>query len=522
MRLKNITYIKNFYKNYITKTVFHSDKEYTSWIPTNLGNINFDLIAREYRIDEKTSVCLKNKSSLELLFADFKPHLTDLMSLKTSRLIKKNSITSPLEQQHNPIVFISLSFDKSRKLYSGKCYLYFVTNKDYSSLVKELHSFYKNLYIQREQSHALENDLELHKIFFESLFKKLTWSPSSKKYRKQPPSYHNCDFVMEINGKITIKNIETAAITFDENKYAEMASNNDKNIISKIDLSCESLTDLTDVYHNNLTYIAQSLYTVIKRLIHGDNHHHHKLDTIIPVAETPFDPEMIFNSMASRLKEIEVTIREGNTLSAQSDALKAKGLKSYISTFVCLFLKCKESSLMCPILSVEESISATAKRQKPIQTCKEKVYENIKSTIPWILSALILINGLAIYISSAAKNCHDSLKISKAGQYIADQYLTSPFETISFIVFIITGMTILLALLFHKSCASQYYHDYVGRDRLMIISNVPTHRIKAFGLAIIIGLAFLWAADIIDGTFDTFNHISSLFTFIVSWISSVS
>lgn len=515
--------IKSFYNNYIQKTVLISNSFYHSWIPTNLGNISFDLIAREYRLDEETSMCYKNRSEDKLCFIDFKPHLTDLMSLKTNRLIYKNSKTDPLEKQNNPIVYINLEFHKNTNTYSGQCYIYFVSSTHYTKLIKELHNTYTTMYKIRQSNHSYNADLDVQKKYLRTFFNKLTWG-ESKTYRNKPLTYHSCDFSMKGNGKITLRSAKISAITFNEEKFQQSATDIDQ-IIQKdiINLSCVSLSDIQTLFNTDMHYIVQSLYTVIKRLIHGDNHHHHKLDTIIPVLEGSFNPKSIYHSMANRLKEIEVTIREGNTHTAQDDASKAKGLKSYISTFICLFLKNEKDALLCPIQSVEESIVATSQRHKQRKKCKEIIIDHIKATVPWILSALILLNGLAIFISSNQKHADPDSQIvpSKIGMFIFQNYLEFPIITISILAFLILMVTLLTAL-FNTSCAIKYYENYVGADRLMTISNVAIHRKKALLLGVAISLLLLYLADILDGEFNTLQNIEyiclKLFGIIIPFI----
>lgn len=108
-----------------------------------------------------------------------------------------------------------------------------------------------------------------------------------------------------------------------------------------IDSDDEELWSEFDDKNDFMNYLAQVIFIVIKGLIHGDNHHHQKIDTAITVNQNSFRPELIIKSMIQHIKRVEHDIKNLDRcygeIKAKNSIEEMKGYRSYINTFRILF-----------------------------------------------------------------------------------------------------------------------------------------------------------------------------------------
>ncbi|WP_457596856.1 hypothetical protein [Hydrogenimonas sp.] len=109
-----------------------------------------------------------------------------------------------------------------------------------------------------------------------------------------------------------------------------------------------------------LDYLAQVIFIIIKTIVHGDNHHHQKIDTAIEVKRGKFDPIVILKTMIQHIKRVEHDTKNMDKcigrLKAKNTIEELKGYRSYIRTFRSLFLQNIKSDGPEPLYTKDPSI----------------------------------------------------------------------------------------------------------------------------------------------------------------------
>ena len=205
-------------------------------------------------------------------------------------------------------------------------------------------SFFKRIMpFSSEKEHCSKTDIKL-----ENKHENIT---GNIKFYYSNSIYFKVDFILELNGKVEFK----------------LNSIDNKDNINIADVSYD---------------IKQTIYTILKLTIHGDNHHHQKVDNVLKITLASFDPSEILDSMLVHLKTIERNIkllkRKCATRLKQNVVLdEVDGYISYISTFVILFSNNKNLENKLKIaLNIKRSLhSLINKREK-----KFKVENTLKTT----------------------------------------------------------------------------------------------------------------------------------------------
>ena len=230
---------------------FHcSKKKFFSWIPTNLGKLDFSLVSHPKNSFLKNKSILTSNSDNTKKLILFEPEISD------------NIIFSPFfrEIELLPIFFFTIDKTSNKKVNKGKASIrfYHLRSLDYLKKIK-----------------GIEYDVIYNFYNFEKFF-----------------IHFGCNFKVNENGKIKLFNFNFFEKNEDNNIKIE---NFNKNIINK---------------ELNQT-IALALYTLIKRTIHGDVHHYQKIDIIIEVYKK-FSPNKIMLSMLRYIKWIETFLKYAN------------------------------------------------------------------------------------------------------------------------------------------------------------------------------------------------------------------
>ncbi len=86
-----------------------------------------------------------------------------------------------------------------------------------------------------------------------------------------------------------------------------------------------------------LNIFAQITYMIIKQSLHGDSHHHQKIDYVLKVQENTFPVDTIIYTFAKHIKNVERDIKSLDTCVGHLKALNAieeiRGYISYSNTF---------------------------------------------------------------------------------------------------------------------------------------------------------------------------------------------
>ena len=218
-----------------------------------------------------------------------------------------------------------------------------------------------------------------------------------------------------ITGKSQPSNIcGTCNLTFLDNNIFEIDSKFTIERTGKIIIK-DIIVDYKDEYINEITYdnvlnqtIANAIYTLIKKIIHGDNHHYQKVDTMIGVY-TEFEPRQILTDLGFQLKRLEKFVKTNDTesLALIYDIDKkyahnvAKGFQSYIQTFYNLFLKDNKNKKETKLHFItKKNIKNVILSIKSGVLSHKSKKEEEKSSILFVVSLLALFSTLNIFYSS--------------------------------------------------------------------------------------------------------------------------
>lgn len=272
-----------------------SEECWYSWIPTNLGILNFNYIAVNKNLIQSKYKSLSadnNQIKIEELSSSF---ISDSNLTDAPFLIKKFVLP-----------------DNESEIFS-----------------------YTNIEINNESY------IDLFKGKIEIIYKDINFTLSS-------------DFEIEKNGKIKFFNFKSKVDSAD----FEIILGNFKNE--------EHFRD----------YIVQIFFVIIKSIVHGDHHHHQKIDVSINVLKNEFKPFEILNRLIKQVKSIEYDIKNfkncGDELKIKNSIEEMKGYKSYIDTFSELFIKNEDEKeyekskniLNNILLSLESSVKKVNNRQE--------------------------------------------------------------------------------------------------------------------------------------------------------------
>lgn len=186
------------------------------------------------------------------------------------------------------------------------------------------------------------------------------------------------DFVVEINGEVKISNV---TVTYDTDKVNTVTS--------------------TAILDNT---IVTAIYTVLKKVIHGDNHHEQKIDTFIGVYVESFDPLKILDSFAANIKSRERVVKDStrnNCYYKQQkmlSAIEVDGYISYIETFNTLFKTTENEDLLKEkiqyIKNVTQSLKASVEKIKFDLDSAQKHITLFMTFVAFIVSINIIHSGL--------------------------------------------------------------------------------------------------------------------------------
>jgi len=88
------------------------------------------------------------------------------------------------------------------------------------------------------------------------------------------------------------------------------------NISTKFICDQNGVVEFENIFHNvdsidaELKEIKSLLYVLIKTLIHGDAHHHQKIDVALPVMDDEFKPSVVSSSLLDYIKLAERNIKK--------------------------------------------------------------------------------------------------------------------------------------------------------------------------------------------------------------------
>jgi len=450
---------EEFYGKYISKC-FSSPKHeiYSSWIPTNLGSIQFEYIVNELSLHHKWQSSSKNTHSNEVEFIDMKPQISDQMSLDLF------SLFGNMPGQSKPMVYVSLKYNETHQSYEGEVFVCYLSDSSYETFLREVRTCNHNLL--KTYNSALpvneEQILQEHTNHLRKLKDMIKWD--EKKRDEIVYAYISGQFNFKTNGLVDLTHIGAQAITFKSHMYNLSNNKAEELLYNNLNINMVDDNIFKRTAEEGMEDLPLLLYTIVKRTVHSDTHHHSKIDTIIPVvAKENFRKEDILNSMAYRVKEIESTMKRLNREPEKEYASYADGIYSYMKSFANIVYenaKEKEESVKSvePVLL---SINALNRRIKPYQSCKERFFSIFKITTLASISLSILLTGVTTLGLSHPSGV---LKV------IANTVLKYPHLVYGLVVFLLWIGYPALVTLFSDGCR-KYFKSKFGFERSEVIKN---------------------------------------------------
>jgi|GEM_PF-2600066 len=236
-----------------------------------------------------------------------------------------------------------------------------------SSLVSKLNKNSKEYYL----SGNIEFNKEENKI---TGFSTLTISKNKKLLSKW--YFHSkISFEIEYNGKIKFYNL-------------------------KIDTNVEYY----DTFQEDIAFI---FYIIIKNTVHGNNHHHQKIDTALYITKDEFKPFDILNNFAQHIKRLEYDVKSIDKCFGKLKILNSKnevdGYKSYIGTFIELFFDKNDKAIKAKVESKEKiidnviiSLKANVEKQEVKNNFQVAFVLNMITFFAILISLNIFANALDV------------------------------------------------------------------------------------------------------------------------------
>lgn len=284
------------------------------------------------------------------------------------------------------------------------------------------------------------------------------------------------------------------------NKYAEVTIN--RNFIRYIKIFYNDIESYSNfkIYRNGIVHfldfktnteqnysntIHQIMFNLTKLFVHGDIHHHQKIDISLPITYNKFNPMKIAISLLNAIKLMESTVKKNNNcesdLKNKNFIYEMDGYLAYLDTFSILFPSkniIKQVNLAKNISTSLKSIIAKREEKK-----KEKNYffTILFTFIGFFISTNILLNGfwfqksndLAIYLHSFSREI---------------------FSIYSFLI-------LLISYFYYLQCKFRsylYYHFYDFFEKLRVIKyakksdlNLKGNLLKSFPLLLFIVVMYL-------------------------------
>jgi hypothetical protein len=217
-----------------------------------------------------------------------------------------------------------------------------------------------------------------------------------------PPTYDYTDSVTDIESQLPLS--ASFRVVFYEHLWKfdmevryvgeAVGSAMIKGIIYLSGLLKFEIVDMTNLgYTQNFPNL---IFTLIKRIVHEDNHHNVKIDTLIPVIEErKFRYEMISYHLADRIKDIEYQVKllkkNKNSFKEfkefETMLLKAKGIFAYYQAYSEIFNVKIQRTPQYVIQSLELILDEFKSK---IETVKYK-YATVVSLVALLISGNILI-----------------------------------------------------------------------------------------------------------------------------------
>jgi len=200
--------------------------------------------------------------------------------------------------------------------------------------------------------------------------------------------------------------------------------------------------------------IRLMFYTLIKLIIHGDNHHHQKIDTVLELTinNPSFNKERVITNLLTHIKALEFTVKNlqlcSSRLKSYNTENEVEGYISYLKTFCLIFEKdIKKDIKIDNKIKIAENILISIKAKNDKRKNKKEFYNSLFSNFIAFLALFISIN---IFIN----NFYNETILEGTIEHSRKSIGELTFYII-FIFYLIFNLCNIGSIVFYK-----YYHIY--------------------------------------------------------------
>lgn len=152
-----------------------------------------------------------------------------------------------------------------------------------------------------------------------------------------------------------------------------------------------------DSIQNEVQEIKSLLYVLVKTIIHGDAHHHQKIDVALPIIDNKFNPSEVSSSLLDYIKLAERNVKKTNDCSSlirnENLVYEINGYMSYFKSFVLLFEDDVVKKDFEFAQNVVESLKSTVAKRKNKADYEGNIKTAIITFFGLFISINILLNG---------------------------------------------------------------------------------------------------------------------------------
>ncbi|MEA1955503.1 MAG: hypothetical protein U9N02_03310 [Campylobacterota bacterium] len=144
--------------------------------------------------------------------------------------------------------------------------------------------------------------------------------------------------------------------------------------------------------------IQTVMYIIVKTIVHGDSHHHQKIDIALPITSNEFDIKIISESFVDYIKLVEKNIKNQkechSNLRNEILVYEINGYISYLKTFLILFDTDKElENNLKYAENILISLKSTVEKRKTKWNYNISIFTAIITFLGLFISINILMNG---------------------------------------------------------------------------------------------------------------------------------
>lgn len=251
---------------------------------------------------------------------------------------------------------------------------------------------------------GLPKELNSKNIIFESSKNKIKYSDLDISYLSDSYKFNSISFLKTNPEFPAVANIQF------ENKFAsiegsvEIIYKDYCKLISNFTCQLNGVVEFKGISHdidslgNYDTEIKSIIYVLVKTIIHGDAHHHQKIDVALPIMDNKFEPSVISESLLNYIKLVERNVKISKScesvLRNENLVFEISGYLSYFNSFNLLFDNPKVKKDFKFSQSVFKSLKSTVAKRKNKAQFTSNFTTGAYTAFGIFITLNVLVNGL--------------------------------------------------------------------------------------------------------------------------------